>query len=94
MGETLVPARAVAASRVFLCPRVLECASCTDDTLISARTVAQIAHMNAVAHGCKHVFFSGSFVRHANTVALRVLTYATAFWSSGSLEALFLRHEG
>ena len=55
---------------------------------------AQVAYLNAVQHGCKHVFFSGSFLRHENTVAMRVLSYATQFWSNGALEALFLRHEG
>lgn len=59
-----------------------------------SNNIGQLAYLNAVRHHCRHVYFAGNFLRHENTIAMRTLAYAISFWSQGSMEALFLRHEG
>ncbi|QQP58398.1 Pantothenate kinase 2 mitochondriallike [Caligus rogercresseyi] len=41
----------------------------------------------------ERVLFVGNFLR-INTISMRLLSYAMKFWSGGSIEALFCRHEG
>jgi hypothetical protein len=59
-----------------------------------SNNIGQLAYLNAVRYKCQQVFFAGNFLRHENTVAMRTLAYAISFWSEGSMEGLFLRHEG
>jgi type II pantothenate kinase len=39
------------------------------------------------------VVFVGNFLRN-NLLAMRMLSYALTYWSSGTIEAIFLKHEG
>ena len=59
-----------------------------------SNNIGQLAYLNAVRYKCRHVYFAGNFLRHENTIAMRTLAYAITFWSQGSMEGLFLRHEG
>ena len=44
-------------------------------------------------HDLKRIYFGGSFIRgHQQTI--HTLSYAINFWSKGSKQAFFLRHEG
>ena len=52
--------------------------------------IAQVAFMNAQAHGLKQIFFTGGFLREG--VMMNVLTSALKFWSGGSMQAGFLKH--
>eukprot|EP00299_Pterocystis_sp_00344_P010795 c4918_g1_i1.p1 GENE.c4918_g1_i1~~c4918_g1_i1.p1 ORF type:complete len:521 (+),score=155.14 c4918_g1_i1:30-1592(+) len=61
-------------------------------TMIS-NNIGQIALLTARQLKAKHVVFAGNFLRH-NNISQRTLAFATNFWSKGTLEALFLRHEG
>ena len=55
--------------------------------------IAQLAYLNAVLHQVPRIYFGGSFVReHPYTVA--AISYAVAFWSKRSMQALFLMHDG
>lgn len=62
--------------------------------IMLSNNIGQLAYLTAVRHKCKNVFFAGNFLRHENTIAMRTLAYAIQFWSKGSMEGLFLRHEG
>jgi type II pantothenate kinase len=58
-----------------------------------SNNIGQLAYLHAEKHGCEHVYFGGSFIGgHWQTMA--TLSYAIKFWSKGSKEAYFLRHEG
>ena len=58
-----------------------------------SNTIAQIAYLNAKIHGVERIFFGGSYIRgHPET--MKTLSFAVNFWSSGSMKAFFLRHEG
>lgn len=61
--------------------------------MMITNNIGQVAHLNAQLHGCKKIFFVGSFLRH-NPVSCRRLAFAIDFWSGGQMEALFLVHEG
>jgi pantothenate kinase len=62
--------------------------------IMISNNIGQLGYLNAVRYNCKHVYFAGNFLRHENTIAMRTLSYAITFWSQGTMEALFLRHEG
>jgi len=55
--------------------------------------IAQIAYMCAEQHKCTRVFFTGGFV-HDNPAAWEFLSFGVKFWSGGTGEALFLKHDG
>ena len=55
--------------------------------------IGQVAHLNAKLYKCSTIYFVGSFLRH-NPISCRRLAFAIDFWSRGSMEALFLVHEG
>jgi type II pantothenate kinase len=58
-----------------------------------SNNIGQLAYLHAEKHGCEHVYFGGSFIGgHWQTMA--TLSYAIKFWSKGTKEAYFLRHEG
>ena len=59
-----------------------------------SNNIGQLAYLNALQRGCKSIYFAGNFVRVENTMAMRTLAYAISFWSKGTMEGLFLRHEG
>ncbi|KAH9301546.1 hypothetical protein KI387_013129, partial [Taxus chinensis] len=55
--------------------------------------IGQIAYLNALRYGLKRIFFGGFFIRgHAYT--MDTISFAVHFWSKGSAQAMFLRHEG
>ncbi|GBG24237.1 Pantothenate kinase 1 [Hondaea fermentalgiana] len=58
-----------------------------------AQNVTQIAFLNARLHKSKRVLFTGNFLRH-NRIALRALSSMMQNWSRGSIQALFMEHEG
>ena len=62
--------------------------------IMISNNVGQLAHLNALRYKCKHIYFAGNFLRVKNTIAMRTLAYAIKFWSKGTMEGLFLRHEG
>ena len=55
--------------------------------------IGQIAFMNATQHGLERIFFGGFFIR-AHHFTMQTISYAINFWSRGTMQALFLRHEG
>jgi type II pantothenate kinase len=58
-----------------------------------SNNLGQLAFLNAQLHGCKRIFFTGSFIRgHPPTMS--AITFAVQYWSQGRMESLFLRHEG
>jgi type II pantothenate kinase len=58
-----------------------------------SNNIGQIAYLHAEKHNCEHIYFGGSFIGgHWQTMA--TLSYAIKFWSKGSKQAYFLRHEG
>jgi hypothetical protein len=60
---------------------------------ISVSLCPQVAYLNARLHNCSRIFFVGNFLRH-NKISCRRLAFAINFWSSGTMEAFFLEHEG
>ena len=59
-----------------------------------SNNIGQLAYLNALQHRCADVYFAGNFLRRENTVAMRTLAYSIRFWSKGTMDGLFLRHEG
>lgn len=58
-----------------------------------SNNIGQIAYLQSEKHNLQHIYFGGSFIRgHAQT--MNTLSYAIKFWSQGSKQAYFLRHEG
>jgi type II pantothenate kinase len=58
-----------------------------------SNNIGQLAFLHAEKHNCDQIYFGGSFIGgHWQTMA--TLAYAIKFWSKGSKQALFLRHEG
>jgi type II pantothenate kinase len=61
--------------------------------MMITNNIGQVAYLNAMLHGCKKIFFVGNFLRN-NAISLRRLAFAISFWSKGTMEAMFLEHEG
>ncbi|KAH8732547.1 pantothenate kinase 4 [Phaeosphaeriaceae sp. PMI808] len=58
-----------------------------------SNNIGQIAYLHAEKHGLPRIYFGGSFIGgHSQT--MNTLSYAIRFWSKGSKQAYFLRHEG
>lgn len=57
------------------------------------QNIGQIAFLNSCLYNTKRIFFVGNFLRH-NKISSRTLAYAINFWSKGSMEARFCKHEG
>lgn len=55
--------------------------------------IGLIARDCASNYQCERVLFVGSFLR-LNDISMQLLSYATKYWSKGSIKALFLEHEG
>ena len=61
--------------------------------LMVTNNIGQVAYLNAQLHKTSRIYFVGNFLRN-NTISQRRLSSAISFWSKGSMEALFLEHEG
>lgn len=58
-----------------------------------SNNIGQIAFLQSQIHNLSDIYFGGSFIRgHPQT--MNTLSYAIKFWSKGSKQAYFLRHEG
>jgi type II pantothenate kinase len=58
-----------------------------------SNNIGQIAYLHAEKHNLPHIYFGGSFIGgHSQT--MNTLSYAINFWSKGTKQAYFLRHEG
>lgn len=58
-----------------------------------SNNIGQIAYLHAEKHNLPHIYFGGSFIGgHHQT--MNTLSYAIKFWSKGTKQAYFLRHEG
>ncbi|KAF2655910.1 pantothenate kinase 4 [Lophiostoma macrostomum CBS 122681] len=58
-----------------------------------SNNIGQIAYLHAEKHNLPHIYFGGSFIGgHSQT--MNTLSYAIRFWSKGTKQAYFLRHEG
>lgn len=59
----------------------------------NSNNIGQIAFLQSERHDLKRIYFGGSFIRgHQQTI--HTLSFAINFWSKGSKQAFFLRHEG
>jgi hypothetical protein len=61
--------------------------------MMITNNIGQVSFLNARLHGCKKIFFVGSFLRQ-NSISCRRLAFAIDFWSQGQMEAFFLEHDG
>lgn len=61
--------------------------------MMITNNIGQVSYLNAQLHSCNRIYFIGNFLRH-NSISCRRLAYAINFWSKGTMEALFLEHEG
>ncbi|KAL1524097.1 hypothetical protein AB1Y20_019007 [Prymnesium parvum] len=58
-----------------------------------SNNIGQIAYMCAKQRGIQHIIFGGSFIRdHPFTIS--TISSGVHFFSQGSMQALFLRHDG
>ncbi|KAF2760979.1 pantothenate kinase-like protein [Pseudovirgaria hyperparasitica] len=58
-----------------------------------SNNIGQIAYLHAEKHNLERIYFGGSFIGgYAQT--MNTLSYAIDFWSKGTKQAYFLRHEG
>lgn len=65
----------------------------TQALTLNSNNIGQISYLQSEKHDLKRIYFGGSFIRgHQQTI--HTLSYAIRFWSKGSKQAFFLRHEG
>ncbi len=58
-----------------------------------SNNIGQIAYLQSQIHNLSSIYFGGSFIQgHPQT--MNTLSYAIKFWSRGTKQAYFLRHEG
>ncbi|KJR89633.1 type II pantothenate kinase [Sporothrix schenckii 1099-18] len=58
-----------------------------------SNNIGQIAYLQSQIHTLDRIYFGGSFIQgHPQT--MNTLSYAIKFWSKGTKQAYFLRHEG
>jgi type II pantothenate kinase len=58
-----------------------------------SNNIGQIAYLQSQIHNLDSIYFGGSFIQgHPQT--MNTLSYAIKFWSKGTKQAYFLRHEG
>jgi len=55
--------------------------------------IAQLSYLCAKNHNTNHLIFVGNFLRH-NDLTMKGIAYSIHYWSRGSMEAAFLKHEG
>ncbi|KAG0667429.1 Pantothenate kinase [Monosporozyma unispora] len=58
-----------------------------------SNNIGQIAYLQAKIHNVQNVYFGGSYIR-GHLTTMNTLSYAINFWSEGSKQAFFLKHEG
>ncbi|PVU94443.1 hypothetical protein BB561_002540 [Smittium simulii] len=58
-----------------------------------SNSIGQIAYLNAQLHGINKIYFGGYFIR-GHRLTMHTLSYAINFWSKGTMNARFMRHEG
>lgn len=62
-------------------------------TLLNSNNIGQISYLQSEKHDLQRIYFGGSFIRgHLQTI--HTLSFAIKFWSKGTKQAYFLRHEG
>ncbi|GMT27998.1 hypothetical protein PFISCL1PPCAC_19295, partial [Pristionchus fissidentatus] len=61
--------------------------------LMISNTIGQMAFLYSNRFDMKRIYFGGFFIRK-HPISMRTLSYAINYWSKGSCEALFLKHEG
>ncbi|GAB7364541.1 hypothetical protein MBLNU230_g5348t1 [Neophaeotheca triangularis] len=58
-----------------------------------SNNIGQISYLQSEKHDLQRIYFGGSFIRgHLQTI--HTLSFAIKFWSKGTKQAYFLRHEG
>ncbi|XP_065215107.1 4'-phosphopantetheine phosphatase [Planococcus citri] len=55
--------------------------------------IGQIASLYAMMNNLKKVYFGGYFLRN-HPLSMHTISYSINYWSRGSVQSLFLRHEG
>ncbi|CAH1736599.1 unnamed protein product [Aphis gossypii] len=55
--------------------------------------IGQIACLYAMMHNLKKVYFGGYFLRN-RSLSMHTISFSIKFWSRGTVQSLFLRHEG
>lgn len=58
-----------------------------------SNNIGQIAYLQAKVHNVQNIYFGGSYIR-GHLITMNTLSYAINFWSQGSKQAFFLKHEG
>lgn len=58
-----------------------------------SNNIGQIAYLQAKIHNVQNIYFGGSYIR-GHLTTMNTLSYAIDFWSEGSKQAFFLKHEG
>ncbi|XP_050525416.1 4'-phosphopantetheine phosphatase [Daktulosphaira vitifoliae] len=55
--------------------------------------IGHIACLYAMMHNLKKVYFGGYFLRN-HSLSMHTISFSINFWSRGTVQSLFLRHEG
>lgn len=55
--------------------------------------IGQIASLYAMSHNLNKVYFGGYFLRN-HPLSMHTVSYSINYWSKGTVQSLFLRHEG
>ncbi|CAB4255217.1 similar to Saccharomyces cerevisiae YDR531W CAB1 Pantothenate kinase (ATP:D-pantothenate 4'-phosphotransferase, EC [Maudiozyma barnettii] len=58
-----------------------------------SNNIGQIAYLQAHIHNIQNIYFGGSYIR-GHLTTMNTLSYAINFWSKGTKQAFFLKHEG
>ncbi|CCE63478.1 hypothetical protein TPHA_0E03890 [Tetrapisispora phaffii CBS 4417] len=58
-----------------------------------SNNIGQIAYLQAKIHNVHNIYFGGSYIR-GHLTTMNTLSYAINFWSDGTKQAFFLKHEG
>ncbi|KJH51659.1 putative pantothenate kinase [Dictyocaulus viviparus] len=61
--------------------------------LMISNNIGQMAMLYGTQFSMKRIYFGGFFIRK-HPITMRTLSYAINYWSKGSMEALFMKHEG
>ncbi|GMI03483.1 hypothetical protein TrVE_jg11856 [Triparma verrucosa] len=61
--------------------------------MMTTNNIAHIAYLTARLYKTSRIYFIGNFLRH-NNVSCQRLSYSIDYWSNGTVEGLFLEHEG
>ncbi|EDO18950.1 hypothetical protein Kpol_2002p20 [Vanderwaltozyma polyspora DSM 70294] len=58
-----------------------------------SNNIGQVAYLQAKIHNVQNIYFGGSYIR-GHLTTMNTLSYAINFWSEGTKQAFFLKHEG